>query len=233
MSPATPPTPAHLAAPAEGRGKTRFKAVIFDLDGVITDTARYHYLAWKRLAESEGVHFDEAFNEHLKGVDRMGSLELILGAAAANTTPARKLALADAKNRHYQELIATMSAADLLPGAVDALAAVRAAGLRIGLASVSRNAFTVLDRLGIRERFDYVVDAALIANSKPDPEIFLKAAAALGVAPADCLGVEDAVAGVAAIKSAGMTALGIGERAVLAQADRVIPGLDRFRLDDY
>lgn len=212
---------------------SRFKAVIFDLDGVITDTAHYHYLAWKRLAEAQGVHFDEAFNEQLKGIDRMGSLDLILAGAERTYSDAEKLALADAKNRHYQELIATMSAADLLPGAVDALAAVRAAGLRIGLASVSKNAFTVLERLGIRERFDYVVDAALIANSKPHPEIFLTAARALGVNPADCLGVEDAVAGVASIKSAGMWALGIGSPDVLTQADRVIPALDRFRLEEY
>ena len=209
---------------------SRFKAVIFDLDGVITDTARYHYLAWKQLAESEGVHFDHAFNEQLKGIDRMGSLDLILAASGKTYSSGRKQALADLKNRHYQELIATMSAADLLPGAIEALASVRAAGLRIGLASVSRNAFTVLDRLGIRARFDYVVDAALIANSKPDPEIFLTAAHHLGVAPHDCLGVEDAVAGVAAIKGAGMMALGIGSAAVLTQADVVIPGLDHFSL---
>ncbi len=209
---------------------SRFKAVIFDLDGVITDTAHYHYLAWKRLAESEGVPFDRDFNEQLKGIDRMGSLALILAGSAKAYSSGQKQALADLKNRHYQELIATMSAADLLPGAVDALASVRAAGLRIGLASVSRNAFTVLDRLGIRERFDYVVDAAQIANSKPDPEIFLTAARHLGVAPVDCLGVEDAVAGVAAIKSAGMMALGIGSPQVLTQADLVIPGLDHFSL---
>ncbi len=209
---------------------SRFKAVIFDLDGVITDTAHYHYLAWKRLAESEGVAFDEAFNEHLKGIDRMGSLDLILAGSNKTYSSGKKQALADLKNRHYQELIAGMSGADLLPGAVAALAEVRAAGLRVGLASVSRNAFAVLARLGIRERFDYVVDAAQIANSKPDPEIFVTAARHLGVAPADCLGVEDAVAGVAAIKSAGMLALGIGKPEVLTQADLVIAGLDRFKL---
>jgi beta-phosphoglucomutase len=209
---------------------SRFKAVIFDLDGVITDTAHYHYLAWKQLAESEGVAFDHAFNEQLKGIDRMGSLDLILAASGRSYPPEKKQALADLKNRHYQELIETMSAADLLPGALDALVAVRAAGLRIGLASVSRNAFAVLDRLGIRDRFDYVVDASLIANSKPDPEIFLTAARHLGVAPRDCLGVEDAVAGVAAIKSAGMMALGIGSAQILTQADLVIPGLDQFSL---
>jgi beta-phosphoglucomutase len=212
---------------------SKFKAVIFDLDGVITDTAHYHYLAWKRLAESQGVAFDEAFNEQLKGIDRMGSLDLILAGAPRAYSPAEKLALADTKNRHYQQLIATMSSSDLLPGAVAALDAVRAAGLPVGLASVSKNAFAVLEMLGIRDRFDVVVDAALLANSKPHPEIFLTAARELGAAPADCLGVEDAVAGVASIKAAGMYALGIGDPAVLTQADRVIPGLDHFQLADY
>ena len=210
-----------------------FKAVIFDLDGVITDTARYHYLAWKRLAESQGVHFDEAFNEHLKGIDRMGSLELILASSPRQYTQDEKLALAHEKTEHYKELIATMSPADLLPGALEALDECRAAGLRIGLASVSKNAFTVLEMLGITDKFDYVVDAAKIERGKPDPEIFLKAASELGVSPADCLGVEDAVAGVASIKSAGMWALGIGDPAVLLQADRVIPSLAHFELQDY
>ncbi|MBB3117032.1 beta-phosphoglucomutase [Pseudoduganella violacea] len=212
---------------------SRFKAVIFDLDGVITDTARYHYLAWKRLAETQGVHFDEAFNEHLKGIDRMGSLELILASSQRSYSQEEKLALADEKNEHYKELIVTMSPGDLLPGAVRALDTCRTAGLKIGLASVSRNAFTVLDRLGIRGKFDYVVDAATIAKGKPDPEIFLKAARELDVPPAECLGVEDAVAGVAAIKSAGMWALGIGDPQTLEQADAVIPGLAQFDLASY
>jgi len=212
---------------------SRFKAVIFDLDGVITDTAHYHYLAWKRLADSVGAPFDEAFNEQLKGVDRMGSLALILARAPRTYTDDEKRALADAKNRDYVELIATMTPDDLLPGALRALEAVRAAGLKIGLASVSRNAFTVLDRLGIRDRFDDVVDAATVARGKPDPEIFLTAAAHLGVAPADCLGVEDAVAGVASIKDAGMFAVGVGDPQVLRRADRVIPSMAAFRLSDY
>jgi beta-phosphoglucomutase len=209
---------------------SRYQAVIFDLDGVITDTARYHYLAWKRLAETQGVHFDEEFNEHLKGIDRMGSLELILASAKRSYTQEEKLALADEKNQHYVRLIASMSPADLLPGAVQALDACRAAGLKIGLASVSKNAFAVLEMLGITGKFDYVVDAAKIARGKPDPEIFLKAASELGVSPERCLGVEDAVAGVASIKAAGMTALGIGDPGVLAQADKVIPDLSHFDL---
>jgi beta-phosphoglucomutase len=215
------------------RAVSKFKAVIFDLDGVITDTAHYHFLAWKRLADSVGAPFDEAFNEQLKGVDRMGSLELILARAPRTYTADEKRALADAKNAHYQELIATMTPADLLPGALRALEEVRAAGLKIGLASVSRNAFTVLDRLGIRDRFDDVVDAATVVNGKPDPEIFLTAAAHLGVEPKDCLGVEDAAAGVASIKDAGMVAVGVGSPDVLYRADRVIPSMEAFRLQDY
>jgi beta-phosphoglucomutase len=212
---------------------TKYKAVIFDLDGVITDTAHYHYLAWKRLADSVDAPFDEAFNEQLKGVDRMGSLDLILARAPRTYTLEEKRALADAKNTHYQELIATMTPDDLLPGALRAREEVRAAGLHIGLASVSRNAFTVLDRLGIRDRFDDVVDAATVVNGKPDPEIFLTAAAHLGVDPRDCLGVEDAAAGVASIKDAGMFAVGVGSPEVLHRADRVIPSMDAFRLQDY
>ena len=212
---------------------SRFKAVIFDLDGVITDTAHYHFLAWKRLAQAVDVEFDTAFNEQLKGIDRMGSLDLILASSGRHYSPVQKLALAEAKNLHYRALIETMSANNLLPGAMEALMKVRAAGLKIGLASVSKNAFTVLERLGITSDFDYVVDASRIARGKPDPEIFLKAAAELGVAPADCLGVEDAVAGVAAIKAAGMFALGIGDPTVLTQADLVISGLDQFDLHAY
>jgi beta-phosphoglucomutase len=215
------------------RAANKYKAVIFDLDGVITDTAHYHYLAWKRTADSVGAPFDEAFNEQLKGVDRMGSLRLILARAPRSYSEEEQLALADAKNRHYQELIATMTPEDLLPGALRALEEVRTAGLRIGLASVSKNAFTVLDRLGIRDRFDDVVDAATIRNSKPHPEIFLTAAEHLGVAPEDCLGVEDAAAGVAAIKDAGMFAVGVGSPEVLYRADRVIPSMQAFRLADY
>lgn len=210
-----------------------YKAVIFDLDGVITDTAHYHYLAWKRLAEQVGVPFDEVFNERLKGVDRMGSLNLILAQGNLSYTEEEKVALATQKNTHYQELISTMSPEDLLPGAVEALDRVREAGLKIGLASVSRNALTVLTSLGITDKFDYIVDASTIARGKPDPEIFLTAAERLGVKPEECLGVEDAVAGVQSIKSAGMYAVGVGDPAVLTEADRVIPSLQEFDIKEY
>jgi beta-phosphoglucomutase len=206
---------------------------VFDLDGVLTDTAHFHFLAWRALAQSLGLPFDAAFNERLKGVDRMGSLALILAQGGRRFSAEEQQALAARKNAHYQRLIETMSAEHLLPGALQALQSVRDAGLKIGLASVSRNAATVLRRLGITDRFDVVVDAASIGRGKPDPEIFLSAAEQLGVAPEACIGVEDAVAGVQAIKAAGMYAVGVGDPQVLAQADDVIAGLQAFRLERY
>lgn len=207
-----------------------YTAIIFDLDGVITDTARFHYLAWKRLAEGLGIPFDEAFNEQLKGVDRMGSLDLILKRGGLDPDQAERLRLADQKNEDYKKLVVTMTRDDLLPGALEALQAARELGLKTGLASVSKNAGTILERLGIVDLFDYVVDANLIKRGKPDPEIFLTAAERLGVVPASCLGVEDAAVGVQAIKSAGMVAIGVGDPVILAQADRVVPTLAAFDL---
>jgi beta-phosphoglucomutase len=208
-------------------------AVIFDLDGVLTDTAAAHYRAWKQLADQLGVPFDEAANEALKGVDRMGSLDLILRRGGIELGDTERQALAARKNVAYQAAIAEFTPADLFPGARAALAAVRAAGLRIGLASASQNAPFLLDRLGIADCFDRVADARLIRRSKPDPEIFLTVAAMLGAAPALCLGVEDAPAGIAAIKAAGMAALGVGTTASLPQADAVIAHISRFQLSDY
>jgi beta-phosphoglucomutase len=214
-------------------GKFAYQAVIFDLDGVITDTAHYHYLAWRKLAMSLDVPFDAVFNEQLKGIDRMGSLELILARSTKKYSLDEKLILADRKNNDYQDLIRNITPNDLLPGAEAALKAVRDAGLKVGLASVSKNAFAVLDRLGIAGEFDYVVDATKISRSKPDPEIFLTAAENLGVLPSACIGVEDSVAGLQSIKSSGMYAIGIGDPSILTQADRVIHGLDQFNLSEY
>ncbi|HEY0231654.1 MAG TPA: beta-phosphoglucomutase, partial [Dokdonella sp.] len=210
-----------------------FKALIFDLDGVITDTARMHYIAWKRLADEIGVAFDEQVNERLKGVDRDASLEIILERSPRTFDAAEKHAMAERKNGYYRAGLVDVGPQHLLPGALDVLRATRAAGLRTGLASASKNAALILARLGIAELFDYVADANRIARAKPDPEIFLTVAHELGVAAADCLGIEDAAAGVAAIKAAGMAALGIGEAGVLAQADAVLPGLDVFRIEDF
>lgn len=225
--------PVRRAALPKTFDKKPFKAVVFDLDGVITDTARFHHLAWKRLADTLGIGFDDELAESLKGIDRRMSLQMILDKGGVTLEPAEFDRLADMKNVWYKELIGTMTRDDLLPGALNTLEAVRAAGLKVGLASVSQNAPAILERLGISDMFDTVVDARLLTRGKPDPEIFLKAAAQLGVDPADCLGVEDAVAGVASIKGAGMAALGIGKPSVLTEADSVIPSLDDFVLADY
>lgn len=201
------------------------QAFIFDLDGVLTDTAEYHFLAWKQLATQLGIEFSRADNELLKGVDRMGSLELILQLGQVQLSLNEKLMLAEQKNTEYLKLVETMSPADLFPGVLPLFSSLKAAGVKTALASASKNAALVLQKLGIPASFDYVADSNLIKNGKPDPEIFLTCAQALGVKPELCIGVEDAPAGVTAIKAAGMYALGIGEEHALTQADLVIPAV--------
>jgi beta-phosphoglucomutase len=212
--------------------KSRFAAVIFDLDGVLTDTARFHYLAWKQMASGIGITIDEAFNETLKGIDRMSSLELILQHGQVQLPLEEKQRLAHEKNEHYKELTASMTRKDLLPGALERLDELKDLGVKISLASASKNAPAILEALGISGYFDSVANPALVAQGKPAPDIFLLAAAPLGVRPEDCLGVEDAEAGVTAIKSAGMQALGVGDPKVLAAADRVVSGLDTFTFSE-
>lgn len=209
------------------------KAVIFDLDGVITDTAEFHYLAWKKIADELNVYFNEEMNESLKGIDRMHSLEIILKGSDKQYANEEKIKLAERKNNYYKELIKNMSPKDLLPGAVDLLEDLRRQNIKVGLASVSKNAFSVVDSLKVSHLFDYIVDAATIQKGKPDPEIFLKASQNLDVEPSYCIGVEDAIAGIESIKSAGMLAVGVGDPTVLNRADFVIKTLLEFDLDRY
>lgn len=209
------------------------KAVIFDLDGVIADTAVVHHAAWKQLATEIGVAFDDATGERMKGVDRRGSLDILLERAQRAYGEDEKHALAERKNSYYREQIAQFGPQHLLPGAQAAIASARAAGMKIALASASRNAPLLLERLGIADLFDYVVDAGRIARSKPDPEIFLDAARGLGVAPQDCLGVEDAAAGVDSILAAGMAAVAVGDSPALAHADVLLPNVAAFDIAQY
>lgn len=212
---------------------TTFEAVIFDLDGVLTDTAKYHYLAWKKIADEQEIYFDLAINERLKGIDRLNSLEIILEKAQCVYSAAEKEQLISVKNDYYRSLIQDMSPQDLLPGVLEALKQIKDAGLKVGLASVSKNAFFVIDRLEIGAYFDYMADASKIKKGKPDPEIFLNVAENLNVKSANCIGVEDAAAGVKAIKAAGMYAIGIGDSQILREADEVLPDLDVFEINKY
>ncbi|MGY5341277.1 beta-phosphoglucomutase [Paenibacillus glucanolyticus] len=210
------------------------KAVIFDLDGVITDTAEYHYQAWKATATELDIPFTREFNENLKGVSRMDSLMLLLSQAEkpVNYSEGELVQLADRKNKLYVELIQTITPADLLPGVTEFVADIRAAGLKTAIASASKNAIAVLTRLGVMDQFDVIVDVTKLTNNKPDPEIFLTAAAQLGVEPADCIGVEDAASGVDAIKGAGMFAVAIGNAAHFPHADIVLDSTSQLNFQE-
>ncbi|WP_025719696.1 beta-phosphoglucomutase [Paenibacillus sp. 1-18] len=200
------------------------KAVIFDLDGVITDTAEYHFQAWGSLAAALDIPFDREFNEQLKGISRTESLDKIL--ARGNLSDAYsdegKRELATRKNTEYQRLISALTPADVLPGIKALLAELQDARIGIALASASKNAAFILERLELTRYFDSVVDVTAIRHGKPDPEIFLTGAANLGVQPADCIGIEDAQAGIQAIKGAGMFAVGVGTPSQMQGADVVV-----------
>jgi len=187
------------------------KAIIFDLDGVITDSARYHFEAWKTLANRLGYKFDEEDNERLKGVSRMDSLNIILeiNGALDAFTEEEKEALCTEKNDNYVDLIGGVTPEDILPGIARFMADAKAAGLKLAVASVSKNAPALLTSLGIIDQFDYIADARKITKSKPDPEIFSVCAESLGIEPECCVGVEDSQAGIEAIHAAGMKSIGI------------------------
>ncbi|WP_326082176.1 beta-phosphoglucomutase [Paenibacillus graminis] len=200
------------------------KAFIFDLDGVIVDSAEYHYQAWGQLARELGIPFDRSYNERLKGVSRMQSLELILENPKnlQAYSAAEKLMLADRKNENYKRLIEQITPADLLPGIAGLLSDIMEADLRIGLASASHNAPAIIQRLQIADSFDVIVDPGTLKQGKPDPEIFLTAAALLGVSPESCIGIEDAESGIQAIQRAGMFAVGVGDPISMQGADMIL-----------
>ena len=200
-------------------------AAIFDLDGVIVDTAKYHYLAWKRLAHSLGFDFTEVDNERLKGVSRGRSLEILLEIGGLDLDDETKAQMAARKNEWYMDYIRQLDAGEILPGATEYLKAIRSRGVRTALASASKNAPLILERLGISALFDVVVDGNKVNNAKPDPEVFLRAAEELGIPPASCVVFEDAEAGIEAALRAGMGAVGIGSPFRLKDADVVIGGL--------
>ncbi|GAB4044206.1 beta-phosphoglucomutase [Spirosoma jeollabukense] len=208
------------------------RAFLFDLDGVIVDTAIYHYQAWKRLANELGFDISEEFNEQLKGVSRMESLDLILAHGGLTLSDEKKNELAAQKNQWYLELVSRMTSDDILPGVATFFSQVRKAGLQTALGSVSKNAPLILERIGMADAFDAVIDGTKITKGKPDPEVFTKGAAELEVSPAECVVFEDAVAGVEAGKRGGMFVVGLGSPDVLTQADLVAPSLNALTVEE-
>src|SRR5687768_791125 len=206
------------------------RAFIFDLDGVITDTAEYHYRGWKRLADDEGLSFSREDNEHLRGIARHESLMLILKDRVY--PEAKILEMMERKNNYYLELIKEISPRDLLPGAKELLEEIRAAGLRIALGSASKNAGEVLDRLGIRSLFDAISDGYSVERQKPAPDLFLHAAGQLNLLPAECVVIEDAAAGIKAAKAGGFRSIGLGPRERVGNAEAVFPSLSGVGLAD-
>lgn len=189
------------------------KGIIFDLDGVICFTDHYHFLAWKSIADKEGIYFDEKINNLLRGVSRMESLEIILKNGNRNYSAAEKQALAEQKNQYYRALLDKMSPSDLPENVRYTLQKLRRTGMRLAVGSSSKNTPLILNRLGLGQFFDAVADGNSITHSKPDPEVFLLAAERLGLAPKDCLVVEDAVSGAQAGHAAGMKVACVGDAA--------------------
>lgn len=200
------------------------KGFVFDLDGVITDTAKFHYIAWKELGHELGIEIDLQFNEQLKGISRMDSLERILvhGGRENDFTAEQKEALAAKKNQHYVTLLQKLTPEDLLPGVKDFLDQAQALGIPCAIASASKNAPFILEKLGVIDEFDAIVDPATLTKGKPDPEIFVKACELIHVAPGDAIGFEDAQAGIQGIKAAGMYAVGVSTGEALDGADKII-----------
>ena len=210
------------------------KGFVFDLDGVITDTAKYHYIAWKELAAEIGIEIDLKFNEQLKGISRMDSLERILTLGNKNDayTEVEKEALATKKNTHYVQLLQSLTPDDLLPGVKTFLDEAKAKNIPCAIASASKNAPFILDKLGAMQDFDTIVDPATLKKGKPDPEIFIQAALALGIEPAEAVGFEDAQAGIDGIKAAGMYAVGVYSGEELHGADVIVEKLTDLNIDE-
>lgn len=204
---------------------------IFDLDGVIVDTAKYHYLAWKRLAHELGFEFLEEHNERLKGVSRMTSLDIMLEVGGLTFSQSEKEVMAARKNEWYLEYIYKMTPEEILPGVVDFLVMLRSKGIKISLGSASKNAMLILERVQLQHYFDAVIDGNKALKAKPDPQVFLLAAEELGQNPTSCVVFEDAAAGIEAAKAAGMKCIGIGSPNVLGKADKVVPGFVNATID--
>ncbi|WP_341347032.1 beta-phosphoglucomutase [Paenibacillus sp. FSL H3-0469] len=207
---------------------SEINACLFDLDGVLVDTARYHYIAWRELAEELGFVFTEQDNERLKGVSRAASLNILLEIGGITLSEDDKARLAEQKNNRYVGYIAKMDSSEILPGALDFLKECRTAGIKVALGSASKNAMTILNNTGLTPYFDAIIDGTHTSAAKPDPEVFLLGAKALDTAPAQCVVFEDAAAGILAASRAGMRSVGIGSPETLGEATLVVPSLQQL-----
>lgn len=206
------------------------RGCIFDLDGVIVDTAKYHFMAWRRLAKELGFEFTVEENEALKGVSRMTSLEILLKTGGVTVSEKDKEVLAARKNGWYVEFISGMTPDEILPGSVRLLKSLRKAGIMTAIGSASRNAGTILDRIALREMFDVIVDGNKIHKAKPDPEVFIRGAEEMNLPPSCCIVFEDAQAGIEAAIAGGMKSVGVGSPELLGRADLVIPNLKNITI---
>ncbi|MEK6265820.1 MAG: beta-phosphoglucomutase [Clostridium sp.] len=207
------------------------KAIIFDLDGVLVDTAKYHYLAWKKLADELNIDFSIEDNERLKGVSRMKSLDIILEIGCITLDSVTKLDLAQKKNSWYVEYISKLTPDDILPGVIPFIKSIKNSNIKIALGSASKNSMLILNKLNLTNYFDAIIDGTKVSKAKPDPEVFLKGAQALKVLPCQCIVFEDAEAGVEAAINAGMHCIGIGSENILKKADLIFSGFTDIVFD--
>ncbi|AJS61000.1 beta-phosphoglucomutase [Paenibacillus sp. IHBB 10380] len=210
---------------------TPIQACLFDLDGVLVDTAKYHFLAWKRLADELGFEFTENDNERLKGVSRMASLDILLEVGNVQLDDATKIALAEKKNNWYVEYISTMDESEILPGALTFLQELKQYGIKVALGSASKNAMTILNNAHLVPYFDAIIDGTKTSYAKPDPEVFILGAEAVQVSPEHCVVFEDAEAGIEAALRAGMRSIGIGSTNTLTQAEYVVSSLEEMSVE--
>ena len=207
------------------------KAFIFDLDGVIVDTAKYHYLAWKNLANSLGFDFTEEQNEQLKGVSRVKSLEILLDIGKVTLSEEKKAELLVEKNTEYLEFVNQMTSQEIIPGVTSVLDFLDAHTIKYALGSASKNAPLILEKVGLLQRFSAIVDGNDVSKAKPDPEVFLIAAQKLNADPINCIVVEDAIAGIQAANKANMISIGIGSNNVLHEATYVFESMEAVSQD--
>ena len=210
---------------------TTTKACLFDLDGVIVDTAIYHFQAWRRLANELGFDFTEHQNEQLKGISRMESLELILKWGNVLLSDEEKIEWATRKNAWYLESVMQMTPNEVLKGVPEFLKELRANGIKVALGSASKNSRLILEKIKMIEFFDVIIDGNNITKGKPDPQVFLMGAEATNCKPIDCVVFEDALAGVQAGKAGGMRVIGVGDPKILNEADFVIKGFEEMTID--